>query len=43
MCGRPAPCRPDKFQSQKERFFPLTDVERAELLDLYPADWQPGG
>ncbi len=41
MCGRPAPCRPDAFQSDVDRFFPLTDVERAKLLELYPSDWQP--
>lgn len=39
MCGRPAPCRPDAFQSATERYFPLTSHERALLLNLYPADW----
>jgi ketosteroid isomerase-like protein len=39
MCGRPAPCRPDVFQSDPERFFPLTDEEKARLMHLYPANW----
>jgi hypothetical protein len=40
MCGRPAPCRPDAFQSMDARFFPLTDEDRNVLLRLYPADWK---
>jgi hypothetical protein len=40
MCGRPAPCRPDAFQSNTERFFPLTEAEKALLMRLYPANWQ---
>jgi hypothetical protein len=36
MCGRPAPCRPEAFQSPMERYFPLSDAERALLLSLYP-------
>jgi hypothetical protein len=39
MCGRPAPCRPDAFQSDAERFFPLTDQEKALLVHLYPTNW----
>jgi hypothetical protein len=39
MCGRPAPCRPDAFQSNTERFFPLTDSEKALLMRMYPANW----
>jgi hypothetical protein len=39
MCGRPAPCRPDLFQSEEPRFFPLSAEEKAQLLALYPADW----
>jgi hypothetical protein len=39
MCGRPAPCRPDAFASRTERFFPLTETEKAELRRLYPPDW----
>jgi hypothetical protein len=35
MCGRPAPCRPDAFQSQDERWFPLTDQDRDRLRRLY--------
>jgi hypothetical protein len=41
MCGRPASCRPDAFQSQVPRFFPLTDGELATLLSLYPPNWMP--
>jgi hypothetical protein len=41
MCGRPAPCRPDLFQSQAPRFFPLSDGERTRLLVLYPRNWTP--
>ena len=36
MCGRPADCRPDAFQSSIDRYFPLTDEEKALLLRLYP-------
>ena len=39
MCGRPAPCRPDVFQSDTERFFPLTDQEKTRLGQMYPTDW----
>jgi len=39
MCGRPAPCRPDAFQSDTARFFPLTDEEKARLIRLYPTNW----
>lgn len=40
MCGRPAPCRPDAFASDVERFFPLTSEEKRLLLRMYPADWK---
>lgn len=40
MCGRPAPCRPDAFQSKIERFFPLTAQEKAVLLQLYLQSWK---
>jgi hypothetical protein len=39
MCGRPAPCRPDAFQSATARFFPLSDAEKERLRKLYPSDW----
>lgn len=39
MCGRPAPCRPDAFQSTSPRIFPLSGEERSHLLDLYPRNW----
>lgn len=39
MCGRPAPCRPDAFRSDTERFFPLNEQEKAQLLRMYPASW----
>src|SRR4029079_8053661 len=28
MCGRPAPCRPDLFESATPRYFPLTARDR---------------
>lgn len=40
MCGRPSPCRPVAFRSQPERFFPLTEAEKARLITIYPPDWQ---
>lgn len=41
MCGRPAPCRPDAWQSSVERYFPITEVEKTFLLKLYSPTWQP--
>ena len=41
MCGRPAPCRPEAWQSSVERFFPLLVEEKASLQKLYPATWRP--
>jgi hypothetical protein len=39
MCGRPAPCRPDLFAGATERFFPLTEAEKAALCAMYPIGW----
>jgi hypothetical protein len=39
MCGRPAPCRPDAFQSDTARFFPPTDQEKVRLMQMYPTTW----
>ncbi len=39
MCGRPAACRPDAFESATPRFFPLSAEERTRLLMLYPKNW----
>ena len=39
MCGRPAPCRPDVFAGGTERFFPLTEQEKAALRAMYPSGW----
>jgi hypothetical protein len=39
MCGRPASCRPDAFQSTSPRIFALSDEERSQLLELYPRNW----
>jgi hypothetical protein len=39
MCGRPASCRPDAFESASSRIFPLSATERSRLLDLYPRNW----
>jgi hypothetical protein len=41
MCGRPAPCRPDAFRSDTERYFPLTGEDWRVLRTLYPPDWKP--
>jgi len=40
MCGRPAPCRPDAFRSQVDRYFPLMEEEKQFLLTLYPPTWK---
>jgi hypothetical protein len=40
MCGRPAPCRPDAFQSETPSFFPLSVDDRSRLLALYPKSWK---
>jgi hypothetical protein len=40
MCGRPAPCRPQLFQSDAPRFFPLTDDEKRALGTMYPIGWK---
>lgn len=36
MCGRPAPCRPASFASERARFFPLTASEERRLQDRWP-------
>jgi hypothetical protein len=36
MCGRPAPCRPDGFASEREHYFPVTEGERQALRRMYP-------
>jgi len=36
MCGRPAPCRPDAFQSDTPRIFPLSEGDKERLRRLYP-------
>jgi hypothetical protein len=41
MCGRPAPCRPQLFQSDAPRYFPLTDDEKRALGSMYPSGWKP--
>jgi hypothetical protein len=40
MCGRPAPCRPNIYRSDAERFFPLMEEEKHILLKLYPPTWR---
>jgi hypothetical protein len=35
MCGHPADCRPDAFQSDTERFFPLSAGELHHLKEKY--------
>jgi predicted Zn-dependent protease len=39
MCGRPASCRPDAFETASPKMFPLSEQERSQLLDLYPRNW----
>jgi matrixin len=39
MCGRPAPCRPDAYQSDNPHFFPLSAVDKDRLRSLYPPSW----
>lgn len=39
MCGRPASCRPDAFESTSPRIFSLSDEERNRLLSFYPKEW----
>lgn len=41
MCGRPAPCRPAAFQSEEERFFPLSEQDKLRLRSLYNPMWWP--
>jgi hypothetical protein len=38
MCGRPAPCRPSEFASNRNQFFPLTAADVAILQGR----WRPG-
>jgi hypothetical protein len=38
MCGRPATCRPDAFESASPKIFPLSEEERAQLLSAYPRE-----
>lgn len=40
MCGRPAPCRPNAFRSDVDRYFPLMEEEKQFLLKLYPPTWK---
>jgi hypothetical protein len=35
MCGRPASCRPDAFESDTDRFFPLTDANERDLRRIW--------
>jgi hypothetical protein len=41
MCGLPAACRPEEFQSSEPRIFPLSDEEKRRLLEMYPPNWRP--
>jgi hypothetical protein len=36
MCGRPAPCRPDAFASDRPHFFPLTSADVRALNGRWP-------
>ncbi|HEY8251657.1 MAG TPA: hypothetical protein VIG70_13710 [Burkholderiales bacterium] len=37
MCGRPAPCRPPGYASERPHIFPITEEERRQLRTLYPS------
>ena len=39
MCGRPAPCRSDRFEAATPKLFSLNAAERRELSAKYPSDW----
>ena len=41
MCGRPASCRPNLFESKQKIFFPLSDEEKTILEKMYPPNWKP--
>jgi hypothetical protein len=41
MCGRPASCRPNLFESKQAIFFPLSDEEKTILKKMYPPNWKP--
>jgi putative tryptophan/tyrosine transport system substrate-binding protein len=43
MCGFPASCRPPLFASDRAKYFPLTEAEKAELEQMYPKTWQASG
>ncbi len=36
MCGRPAPCRPAVFTSDRTYFFPLTAADEQSLRRMWP-------
>jgi hypothetical protein len=40
MCGRPANCRPDAFNSLEEKLFPLSPSEISQIQTMYPKAWK---
>lgn len=40
MCGRPAECRPNSFQSVEPHFFPLTVRDKSALVRFYSGEAQ---
>ena len=40
MCGRPAPCRPDLVASEVEKYFPLSELDKGNLRQMYPPNWR---
>ncbi|MFC1940488.1 matrixin family metalloprotease, partial [Chloroflexota bacterium] len=40
MCGRPADCRPDDFLCDWEELLPVTEENKAYLLEFYPTTWK---
>ncbi|RYF42172.1 MAG: hypothetical protein EOO27_45480 [Comamonadaceae bacterium] len=40
MCGRPARCRPNDYEAETPRIFPLMPAEMDLLRALYPPEWK---
>lgn len=40
MCGRPAECRPELFESSTPNFFKILPGEAQALLGMYPVGWK---
>jgi hypothetical protein len=40
MCGRPAPCRPGLFAADSAKYFPLSEIDKDNLRQMYPTNWR---